>query len=483
MEIRKSLDDNIKIVKDRLGVGVTFDIGVREMRIADCNIAIVFCNGLTNNDTLVLMLDELANLDRMNLGTQPFKSLFEKYFIHVQVDTVDSIDEAIDMVLVGQAIFFIDGQAEAIVVDVRQYPNRSPQEPDTERVVRGARDGFTETLTQNTALTRRRLRDENLRFEVMKIGKRSKTDVAIVYLADVADEGLVKLIRSKLTEIEIDGLPMAEKTIQEYFIQHNLNPFPLVRFTERPDVAAVHLLEGHVLIYVDTSPCVMITPTTYFHHVQHAEEFRQTPVSGAFIRWVRFFGIIMSVFLLPLWYLYIKEPELVPKGLEFIGLKEMGKINVFVQIILAEIGIDLIRMAAIHTPSPLATAMGLIAALMIGEIAVEVGLFAAEVILYLAISAIGLYATPNHELSLANRLVRIFLLLMVYLFGAPGFIIGTFLFMLYLILTRSLNTPYFYPFIPFNAREMKSILIRMSIPSMNKRPSIVHPQDENKGRI
>lgn len=481
MEILKNLEDNLKIIKERLGIGVTFDIGVREMRIADRDVAIIFCNGLTNNDTLVLMLDELVKVEREQLGTQLFKSLFQKYFIHVQVNTVNSIDDAITMILSGQVVFFIDGQTEAIVVDVRQYPIRSLQEPDTERVVRGARDGFTEILIQNTALTRRRLRDENLRFEVMQIGKRSKTDVAIVYLHDVADEGLVKLIRSKLQEIDIDGLPMAEKTIQEYFIQQNFNPFPLVRFTERPDVAAVHLLEGHVLIYVDTSPCVMITPTTYFHHVQHAEEFRQTPVTGAFIRWVRFIGIIISVFLLPLWYLYIKEPDLIPKGLEFIGIKESGKIDVFIQILLAEIGVDLIRMAAIHTPSPLATAMGLIAALMIGEIAVEVGLFNAEIILYLAISAVGQYATPNHELSLSNRLVRLFLLLMVYLFEAVGFVIGTLLFMLYLITTKSLNTPYLYPFIPFNAREMKSILIRMSIPSMNKRPSIVHPQDENKG--
>lgn len=480
MTISKKLEENIVVIRERLGVGVTFDIGIREMKLADRDMAIIYCNGLTNNDTLVLILDELADLDRSHLGTQPYKALFQQFFIHLQVESVKTMDKVIDYVLIGQTAFFIEGYEEALIIDARSYPGRSPEEPDIERVVRGSRDGFTETLAKNTAMTRRRIRDEHLRFEMLQIGVRSKTDVSIVYLADVADLGLVKLIREKLSEIKVDGLPMAEKTIQEFFISQNFNPFPLVRFTERPDVAAVHLLEGHVLIYVDTSPSVMIMPSTFFHLVQHAEEYRQAPVTGAFIRWVRFFGIFASVFLLPLWYLYIKDPGLIPKGLDFIGLKTTGKIDVFLQIIFAEMGIDLIRMAAIHTPSPLATAMGLIAAIMIGDIAVKVGLFAPEVILYLSFAAIGLFATPSYELSLANRMVRIFLLLMVFLFKAPGFIFGTTLVLLLLISTRSLNTPYMYPFIPFKFKEMMTIVFRMSIPSMHKRPLIVHPQEETK---
>ncbi len=480
MEISKKLEENTSIIRDRLGIGVTYDIGIREMKVADRDMAIMYCNGLTDNDTLVLILNELADLDRSQLGSQPYKALFQQFIIHIQVESVKQMDETIDYILTGHAVFFIDGSNEAIVVDARVYPGRTPEEPDTERVVRGSRDGFTENLATNTALTRRRIRDEHLRFEVLKIGIRSKTDVSIVYLADVADLGLVNLIREKLSAIKVDGLPMAEKTVQEFFISQGFNPFPLVRFTERPDVAAVHLLEGHVLIYVDTSPSVMIMPTTLFHQVQHAEEYRQVPVTGTFLRFVRFLGIFSSIFLLPLWYLYIKDPELLPKGLDFIGLKTTGKIDVFLQIIFAEIGIDLIRMAAIHTPSPLATAMGLIAAIMIGEIAVKVGLFAPEVILYLSVAAIGLYATPSYELSLANRLARIFLLFMVFLFKAPGFIIGTTLVLLLLITTRSLNTPYLYPFIPFNFKELMTIIVRKSVPSMHKRPLIVHPQNELK---
>src|SRR5699024_9275276 len=162
-------------------------------------------------------------------------------------------------------VLLVDGEETAIVIDARTYPVRSPEEPDTERVVRGSRDGVVETIIFNTALTRRRLRDPSLRMEYHEVGKRSKTDIAIGYLEDVADPDLVESLRNSLKEVKTDGLPMAEKTLEEYIFGHNWNPYPMVRYTERPDVAATHLLEGHVLIYVDTSPSVMITPTTFFH--------------------------------------------------------------------------------------------------------------------------------------------------------------------------------------------------------------------------
>jgi stage V sporulation protein AF len=270
---------------------------------------------------------------------------------------------------------------------------------------------------------------------------------------------------------------MAEKSVEEFIIGKTFNPFPLVRYTERPDVAAIHLLEGHVLIYVDTSPSVMITPATYFHHVQHAEEYRQTPVVGAYLRWVRFFGIFASIFLLPLWLLLAMHPSLIPEPLDFIGLKQKGSVPLLAQFFVAELGLDLMRMAAIHTPQPLTVAMGLLAAILVGEVAIKVGLFAPEVILYLAVAAIGMYATPSYELAMANRLVRIFLLLLTGLFSVTGFMIGIIFVLVGLAVSRSLDTPYLWPFIPFNYRAMKDILIRMAVPMKNTRPSIVKPQN------
>ena len=204
------------------------------------------------------------------------------------------------------------------------------------------------------------------------------------------------------------------------------NPYPLVRYTERPDTAAAHLYEGHVLIMVDGSPSVMITPTTFWHHLQHAEEYRNKPSVGAYLRFVRFIAIWSSIFLLPLYYLFAIHPELLPEAFAYVGPNDVGEVPLFLQFLIIEIGIDILRMAAIHTPSSLATALGLVAALMIGQVAVEVGFFINEVILYLAIAAIGTFATPSYEMSLANRLVRIFLLICTALFGVYGFVIGVF---------------------------------------------------------
>ncbi|MGO0060942.1 spore germination protein [Brevibacillus fluminis] len=478
--IGSHLDENKAVLDDMLGIGVSFDIGVHDFSVGHTKVLLYYINGFADSAIITQILKDLNDLRERELQTNVFQHLYHKYIPYFQLTQVCKIDEFIDKLLVGQVGLVIDGEAKGILIDAKILPGRAPAEPDTERVVRGAHDGYTETLVVNTALTRRRIRDERLRFEILQIGERSKTDVAVAYLQDVANPKLVDTIKERLRNIHIDGIPMAEKTVEEFIIGKSWNPFPMVRYTERPDVAAIHLLEGHVLVYVDTSPSVMITPTTYFHHVQHAEEYRQTPVVGAYLRWVRFIGIIASLILLPLWLLLVLHPELTPESLDFIGVKQKGSIPLLFQFLLAEVGLDLMRMAAIHTPSPLATAMGLVAAILVGQVAIQVGLFSPEVILYLSLAAIGTFATPSYELSLANRIVRIFLLIMVGLFGLVGLMIGFGAVLLLLTCTRSLNTPYLWPLIPFNYKAIKGIFIRLAVPAMNKRPSIVKSQNTQR---
>src|SRR5690625_591024 len=189
---------------------------------------------------------------------------------------------------------------------------------------------------------------------------------------------------------------MAGKSVAAFIFEHNWTAFPLVRYTERPAIASKHLLEGRILLFVDTSPSIIITPTTYFDHLDHAEEYRQSPAVGSFIRLVRLLAVFASLYLLSLWMLFVLEPTLLPEKLSFIGPKDVGNVPIIYQIIMADIGVEFLRMAAVHTPTPLATAMGLIAAILIGEIAVDVGLFTPEVILYIAISTIGSYVTPSY---------------------------------------------------------------------------------------
>ncbi|MYL60526.1 spore germination protein, partial [Virgibacillus halodenitrificans] len=230
----------------------------------------------------------------------------------------------------------------------------------------------------------------------------------------------------------------------------------------------------------DGSPSVMITPATYWHHMQHAEEYRQKPLVGAYLRLVRFIAVMSSIFILPLYFLFSENPEILPDALEFIGPSEPGVIPLLFQFLIAEIGIDILRMAAIHTPSSLATALGLVAAIMIGQVSVEVGWFSYEVVLYLAVAAIGTYATPSYEMSLANRLVRIFLLLMAASFGVGGYVLGVSLWILYLVRMNSFKVPYFWPFLPFSYKAFRDIFIRSPIPLKNRRPTFLHPKDPDR---
>jgi len=476
----KDLEKTEQFMKERIGLGVSFDLGIRKLKILRKNVNLYYVNGLCDTEYIIHLLEELVELnDNEQMNTHIF-DLIKNRLVNQSVMNIKTLDELVDQVLSGLVVFLIEGETIGLVVDVRSYPGRTPEEPDTEKVVRGARDGYVENIIVNTALTRRRIRDERLRFEIMKIGERSKTDVAIGYLKDVANPDLIKTVKDKLEGIKIDGLTMGDKTVEEFIINQGYNPYPLVRYTERPDVAATHLLEGHVMIFVDTSPSVIITPTTYFHHVQHAEEYRQSPAVGTFVRWVRFFGIFTSLFLLPLWFLLVLEPSLLPANISFVGPTEESHIPIFIQILIGEIGVELLRLAAIHTPTPLATAMSLVAAIMIGQIAIDVGMFVGEVILYVAVVTVGMFATPSLELSVANKIARLFLLFAVALFKVPGFVIGCTVYILYLVHMKSLQTPYLWPLLPFNPKAFAQILIRKSMPGSKIRPSIVHPRNRYK---
>jgi stage V sporulation protein AF len=475
--IPESLQEIEHYMKQRVGLGVSFDFGVRKLKILKKDVHFYWITGLCDTQFIIETVEELVRInDHEKLSADLFK-IVENRLVNQSVSPIKTLDEMVTQVLSGLIVVVVEGANTALAVDVRSYPGRSPQEPDTEKVVRGSRDGFVENIVINTALTRRRIRDERLRFEIMKVGERSKTDIAIGYINDIADPDLVNILRKELKAIKIDGIPMADKTIEEFILKQGFNPYPLVRYTERADVAAAHLLEGHVVIYVDTSPSVIIAPTTYFHHVQHAEEFREAPVMGTFVRWSRFLGILTSIFLLPLWLLFVLEPSLLPDKLSFIGPNEQTNIPIVVQILLADFGLEFLKIAAIHTPTPLSTAMGLIAAVLIGQIAIEVGLFVPEVILYVAVAGIGTFTTPSYELSVANKIGRIVLIILVSIFHTPGFVIGSTLLFIHLVTTRTLNTPYFWPFLPFEPKGFLQIIFRRAVPGSILRPSIVHPRN------
>lgn len=475
--VQKQISKNESYMKNEVGAKKSFDVDFREIVVLHRTVQIYYVNGLVDDLTVVQLLKKLIEINDEEVSEQNVAAIIENRLINLQVDPHTKMEAVTDELLNGLIVVFVDGEREAYVIDVRQYPGREPEEPDTERVIRGSRDGFTENIVSNTALVRRRIKDKGLRNEIVRIGKRSKSDVCVSYIDSIANERLVKLVKEQLEKIEIDQLVMADKALIELFFDKKWNPFPIVRYTERPDVAAHHILSGYIILIVDTSPNVIMIPTTYFDHLEHAEEFRQTPSVGTFIRWIRITAVLASIFLLPVWYLFVKEPSLLPEAISFIGPKEFGNVPIGIQIILADIGVEFLRMAAIHTPTPLATALGLIAAVLIGDIAIEVGLFSPEVILYVAISTVGFYVTPSYELSVANKMMKIFILVSTILFGVNGFLISSTISIIYLIQLNTLEIPYMWPFIPFNLPAMFRFVIRMPISIDKKRPRIIRPKD------
>ncbi|HWQ42351.1 MAG TPA: spore germination protein [Desulfosporosinus sp.] len=479
--VSKNYQANLDYLNRELGVPDSFDIVLREMSIGGKKVAIYSVNGMVDTNIAAFILDALIDLERSDLIVNALDKLVKGRIVNLQVSEVQTMDKVFYFVLSGPMAIFVEGQDKAIIVDARTYPARQPSEPDIERVTRGSRDGFTETLVVNTALIRRRLRDPKLRMKLVQVGGRSKTDVCIVYIEDITNLDMVTKIHKDVQAIKIDGIPMAEKSVEEFILGSKFwNPYPRVRYTERPDVAAIHLLEGHVIIIVDTSPSVMIAPVTFWSHVQHAEEYRQEPIVGAYLRWVRFAGIFAALFLLPLWLGAALNPQLLPDWLQFIGVIKPTKIPLLLQVLAAEFGVDLLRMATIHTPGPLGSALGLIAAFMLGDIAVKVGLFSPEVVMYIAIVAVGTFATPSYELGLANRLSRLFLIIMTGLFNFLGFGIGAAMVFFLLWRTKSFGVPYLWPLLPLDIKALGTIIVRSPVPIKNSRPSILKPQDRSR---
>jgi stage V sporulation protein AF len=479
-DIPKRLKDVRRVLHEKVRLESSFDALFREMTYGGKETGLFYLNGFAKDQVLTVIMVRLTQIPKEEMSSNALQKFFNLFIPHIQVEKSDKMSDVINKVLAGGSALFIEGETSALVIDAKSFPQRGPEEPSIERVVRGARDGFIETLLTNVTLLRRRVRDPRLKLEMMQVGRRTKTDVCVAYINDIADLSLVDMVKEKIAKIDIDGLAMADKELEEAIVGKGWNPYPAVRYTERPDVTASHLMEGHICLFVDTSPSVMILPTTFFHHVQHAEEYRQTPFIGTYLRWVRFFGIFASLFMLPLWFLLVIQPELKDASIGFIGPQETGRVPILVQFLLVELGVDLMRLAAIHTPTPLASAMGLIAAILIGDVAIKAGLFVNEVILYMAVAAIGMFATPSYELGLANRIVRLALLVAVAAFRIPGFVIGSTLVMLLLITKHSYKTPYMWPFIPFHGRALFDVIFRRPFLSRRYRISITKPQDRDR---
>lgn len=466
---------------DQFGKGETFDATSRLIHLWDKEVLLFYMNGLVDGEVLTTLLTEMQYRNELftRSTSEDTDRAMMDYFPYHALEIVEDEDKLAKFILSGLAVFVMrDGFTFAL--DVRSYPGRQPEEPDTEKVIRGSRDGFTENILTNTSLIRRRLRTTELRFEMHEASVKGKTDIVIAFLKGAASEEHLQFIRERLEQLKTDGLTMTDKSLEEFLFKQGFHPMPFVRYTERADICAAHLLEGHIAIIVDTSPSVILVPVTLFYHLQHAEEYRQAPLIGTLIRTIRFMGAFLSLVMLPFWYLLSTDKKFVPDAISYIGPNDWGEVPLFVQLILADVGIEVLRMAAIHTPTPLSTAMGLVAAIVIGQVAIDVGLFSSEVVLYVAVSAILTFAIPSFELSITTKVFRIFLLVLTALFGAPGFFIGFAMTYYYLCSLKPMDVPYLWPFTPFFPKALLRVLIRLPMTVDDPRPFITKSPNRDR---
>ena len=456
--------------ESQFDTGKTFDLCVKDITIKNLPTLIVYVSGLVNGESLAEMLANTQWDQEEEIDDE--QDYFHYHFNYHGKEDATSVDAFMLGVLSGN-VGFVTESGYCYLAEFRNYPGRSPEEPDNEKVIRGSRDGFSENIITNTALIRRRIRSEKLRFEMHHVSTYGQTDVVLSYMSDLVNESHLKWLIERLQQIQHDGLTMSDKSLEEWLFKQKFHPLPFVRYTERPDIVAAHLLEGHIAIMVDTSPSVMLIPVTMFHLLQHAEEYRQAPLVGTMMRFLRFGAVILSFLLLPFWYLLVTHPDLLPDSLAFIGINEKGQIPIFLQILFADIGIEYLRIAAIHTPTPLSTAMGLIAGIIIGQIAIDVGLFSSEVVLYTAVTAIFTFAIPNYELSISVKVFRLALLAATALFGVSGFFIGIFIIFTYLCSLKPMKVPYLWPLVPFFPKAFARVIIRTPMSQDALRPFVV----------
>lgn len=469
--LSEKYEDNVAMIDSVLSVDESFDIIKKTVSVGDDSLTLYYIDGFVKDGVMTKMIMSLQSLKSLSdsEGEEGGESVAER-FLNSHVPYVESelaydVDVMIRSVMSGATLMLGSKFGRvAIIVDARTYPARETGEPEGDKVMRGARDGFVETLIFNTALIRRRIRSTQLTVSYACVGRSSKTDVAICYMKDRADMSYVRMLKKKLESIKTDSLTLGHASLAECLIRKRwYDPFPKIRYTERPDSAAAQLLEGSVLVICDNSPSVMILPTTIFDFMQETNDFYFPPLTGTYIRIVRHAVFWMTLYLVPLWYLLISHTQFVPAWLEFIVPQETGRIPIIAQILLAEFIIDGLRMASLNTPNMLSNSLSVVGGLILGDFAVSIGWLIPEVILYMAFVAIANFTQRSYELGYAFKFMRIILLILTAIFGVWGFVGGTLLTVILVVCNKTVNGKhsYLYPLIPFNAKALRSLFVRV----------------------
>jgi stage V sporulation protein AF len=455
-----------------LATDFNFDIVTREFIIAERKAALFFLDGYIKDEIFEKLLEFLFKIKPKELsGIKTMQEFSLSNMPYVEVAWEQDNKKIATGILSGQAIIIIDGISDALLVDTRTYPVRSIDEPEKDKSLRGSRDGFVETLIFNTGMIRRRIRDTALRMEHMQVGTSSKVDVVIGYMDGKADKKVVEKLRKRLLSINIAGISMTSQALSEVLVPTAFfNPFPKVRFTERPDFASACILEGKIVLLMDNSPSVMVFPNSLGDFAKETDDYYFPPLTGTYVRVIRFFVSILTVVLTPTVLILMNNPEIVPHWLKFVITHHEHSLSIFAQFLILEFVTDGLRLASLNTPNALNSSLGIIGALLLGEMTVSAGWFVPETIIYMSFVVIASYAQPSLEMAYALKFSRISLLILSYFFGFLGFFGGLLAVLLLAGFSKTLSgRSYLYPLIPLNIKEFFRLFVRTGI--RNVKPS------------
>lgn len=468
-EFSKDFEKNKQRIDTLLQIDKSFDLLYRVVTIGGKKACFYFIDGFCKDEVMEKILEFLYKITPEEMPATAHDFLKEK-LPYGEIDLVKTENDFLQRVLSGVPVLMIDGYSEMLATDFRTYPSRSVDEPEKDKVMRGSRDGFVETVVFNTALIRRRIRSTELVMEMHTVGKSSRTDVVLAYMGNRVEPEMLENIRQRIDEIQIDSLSMNQQSLAECLYQHKwYNPFPKFKFSERPDVTAASILEGSIAILVDNSPSAMILPTSVFDIVEDADDYYFPPITGTYLRLSRMVIDILAVVMTPLFLLLIMHPEWLPEWLKFIQINDPINVPIFMQMLILEFAIDGLKLASVNTPNMLSTPLSVVAGIILGDYTVSSGWFNSEIMLYMAFVAVANYTQVSLELGFALKFMRIILICLTAAFGLWGFIGGIVLVLTLIVTNRTISgKSYIYPILPFNGKQILRRFFRVSLPTSEK---------------
>ena len=457
---------NADYFNEVLGVGRSCDVVSRDYLIGGCRARIWVIDGYGKDETLERMGAFWLGISEAQMkGLRQMQDFADRFVTFSEMNVSEDIEDIVTSVLMGKTLLLVEGLSGGALIDAKEYPSRGVSEPPDGKVLRGSHDGFIEAVVPNMALLRRRIRDPHLTMEGLKLGARSKIDAVLCYLDDKVDHELLQELRDKLAAIQANSLTMGQESVSESIRPKQwYNPFPKVRYTERPDSAAASIMEGNIILMVDNSPSVMILPTTFFDFTQEANEFYFPPLIGSYLRLLRIVVFLISLLITPVWYLMVSTPDRLPGWLDFLSSPEPASLGLLWQLLVVEFLVDVLKLASLNTPDSLSNSFSMLGALILGDFAVQAGWLGPEVLVYMAFVSVAGFAQPSYEMGYAFKLLRVAMLLLTAAWDIWGFLLGIAGILALLVTNKPLvGKGYLYPLIPFNGKALRRLILREPI--------------------